>query len=65
MSRSGKPETRSTTAMQEEQINLSLDELEKLRGEYAEYAQVWDYQAKNGTIPQRALAEIKKLLGVV
>lgn len=65
MSRSGKPETRSTTTTQEEQINLSRDELEKLRGDYVDCSLEWERQAQQGIISQRDLAEIKELLGVV
>lgn len=64
MSRSGKSDTRSIPAMQEEQINLSRDELEKLRGDYVDCSTDWERQAQQGIISQRDLAEIKELLGV-
>ncbi|AGB49422.1 hypothetical protein Metho_1192 [Methanomethylovorans hollandica DSM 15978] len=64
MSRSGKTETRSSPTTQEEQINLSQDELEKLRGDYSDCSLDWERQAQQGIISQRDLAEIKELLGV-
>ena len=65
MSRSGKPEPRSVFTTEEEQINLSQDELEKLRGDYVDCSLEWERQAQQGIISQRDLAEIKELLGVV
>jgi len=65
MSHVGEAIPRSTTAMQEEQIKLSQDELEKLRGDYVDCSLEWERQAQQGIISQRDLAEIKELLGVV